>query len=63
VDKETFDKKVAAIWSLYDAAKSLNSFGIATHASNEAVEKMLCQHTAALSNALADALEAKPQAA
>jgi hypothetical protein len=32
MDKETLDKKVAAIWNLYSATKTLNSAGIVTPA-------------------------------
>jgi hypothetical protein len=63
MDKETFDKRTAAIWLLYDATKTLNSAGCGTRATTEATQKTLVQHTAALANALADSLDVKPQAA
>jgi hypothetical protein len=60
LDKETFDKRTAAIWTLYNAAKTLNDAGLGLRARNEAVQKELCLHTATLANALADSLDAKP---
>lgn len=53
MDKETFDKKVAAIWSLYDATLTINSAGLGTRSTSEQTAAALRRGCAELGEALA----------
>jgi hypothetical protein len=63
VDKETFDTKVAAIWSIYNAATTLNAAGCSTRVLNEQTAAALRKVTGELGEALANVLETRQQAA
>lgn len=56
MDKETFDKKVATIWSLYDATKTLNDAGIGTRATSESSKAAIIKGFAWLGTELGDRL-------
>ena len=60
MDKETFDKKVAAIWTIYEAAQILNALGCATRVTNESTQALLRKVTAQLGDELANTIDQQP---
>lgn len=58
MDKEMFDKKVAAIWSVYTASKTLNDAGVSTRSNLESVQALLRKATAEIGETLASAVGA-----
>ena len=56
MQKETFDKKVAAIWQLFEATQTLNSFGVGVPVSIQRTQEILRQKTAEIGEALAAGL-------
>jgi hypothetical protein len=58
VNKEAFDKKVAAIWQLFEATQTLNNNGIGARVQTESVQYVLRTKAAEIGEALADGLAA-----
>jgi hypothetical protein len=58
VDKETFDKKVAALWDLYSATQQLNKVGASTRAVNENIQALIRKASGDIAEALAAGLAA-----